>query len=255
MRPALARLESRLAPARGAVVLVAIRRPALKADEEGGDARPRVIPVRPELAKVLNKWRTTGFEIVHGRRPYDDDFIVPIRGGPATNHTRSSAYKLWRKACEEAGVTNHSLHSTRHTFTTFARRGTPRTDAVEAIEAITTTSAGRWSIITTTGFGPRSARPWRRSATGPILTRDIPWRRQPAAALQAGRRRDYIRRLPRNRRRTCPFRRSSMDPNLPLVKSFVRIAESAESGSVGYEPRGFVSRRSRVRLSTSQVAA
>jgi len=49
-----------------------------------------------------------------------------------------------------------------------------------------TTSVGRWSIITTTGFGPRSARPWRRSATGPILTRDIRWRRQvgadPAAA-------------------------------------------------------------------------
>jgi integrase len=105
----------------------------LKGDEEGGDARPRVIPVHPELAKVLNEWRTTGFEIVHGRRPDDDDFIVPIRSGAGTNLTRSSAYKLWRKACDEAGVTNHSLHSTRHTFTTFARRGTPRTDAVEAI--------------------------------------------------------------------------------------------------------------------------
>jgi integrase len=60
-------------------------------------------------------------------------FIVSIRSGAGTNLTRSSAYKLWRKACDEAGVTNHSLHSTRHTFTTFARRGTPQTDAVEAI--------------------------------------------------------------------------------------------------------------------------
>ncbi len=46
----------------------------LKGDEEGGDARPRVVPVHPALAKVLNEWRTTGFEIVHGRRPDDDDF-------------------------------------------------------------------------------------------------------------------------------------------------------------------------------------
>lgn len=61
------------------------------------------------------------------------DFIVPIRSGAGTNLTRSSAYKLWRKACDEAGVVSHSLHSTRHTFTTSARRGTPRTDAVDAI--------------------------------------------------------------------------------------------------------------------------
>jgi integrase len=106
----------------------------LKGDEEeGGDTRPRVIPVHPELAAKLDWWWREGWELVHSRRPTEDDFIFPSRSDASTSHTKSSAYKLWRKACVEAGVTNHSLHSTRHTFTTFARRGTPRTDAVEAI--------------------------------------------------------------------------------------------------------------------------
>jgi len=89
--------------------------------------------VHPELAKVLEWWWSEGFELVHSRVPKTDDFIFPNQHNSLRNHTKSSGYKLWRKACDEAGVTNHSLHSTRHTFVRFARRGTPRTDAVEAI--------------------------------------------------------------------------------------------------------------------------
>jgi integrase len=108
-------------------------RPLKGDEEEGGDSRPRVIPVHPQLAAKLDWWWREGWELVYSRRPTEDDFIMPSRADAGSNHTKSSAYKLWRKACVEAGVTNHSLHSTRHTFTTFARRGTPRTDAVEAI--------------------------------------------------------------------------------------------------------------------------
>ena len=81
----------------------------LKGDdtEEGGDSRPRVIPVHPELAKTLAWWWTTGWELVHCRKPQADDFMFPLRTNSSHNHTRSSAYKLWRKACVEAGVTNH----------------------------------------------------------------------------------------------------------------------------------------------------
>lgn len=106
----------------------------LKGDEEeGGDARPRVIPVHPELAQVLEWWWNEGWEVVHCRKPELDDFIFPSRQCPEKNLTRSAGYKLWLKACADAGVRNRSLHSTRHTFTTFARRGTARTDAIEAI--------------------------------------------------------------------------------------------------------------------------
>jgi integrase len=102
-------------------------------EDEGGETHPRAIPVHPELAKVLNWWWSEGFELVYSRVPKSDDFIFPNQHDSTRNHTKSSGYKLWRKACTEAGVTNHSLHSTRHTFVRFARRGTPRTDAVEAI--------------------------------------------------------------------------------------------------------------------------
>jgi integrase len=105
----------------------------LKGDEDEGEARPRVIPVHPKLQAMLEWWWAEGWEMVYCRRPTLNDWIAPNFYHSERNHTKSSGYKLWRKACEEAGVTNHSLHSTRHTFITFARRGTPRTDAVEAI--------------------------------------------------------------------------------------------------------------------------
>ena len=82
---------------------------------------------------MLEWWWSQGWEMVYCRRPTPEDWIVPNLYHRDRNHTKSSGYKLWRKACEEAGVVNRSLHSTRHTFITFARRGSPREDIVEAI--------------------------------------------------------------------------------------------------------------------------
>lgn len=104
----------------------------LKTDKEG-DPRPRKVPVHPHLAAALDAWWSGGFELVYLRRPTEDDFIVPrVEGTQLLNHTRSSAYKLWRRAIDKAGVTNLSLHSTRHTFITLARRRSPK-DVVEVI--------------------------------------------------------------------------------------------------------------------------
>jgi hypothetical protein len=56
---------------------------------------------------------------------------VPSReGGP---HTRSSAYKAWRRSCARVGVDNLSLHSTRQTFITIARRQGARKDVLERV--------------------------------------------------------------------------------------------------------------------------
>ena len=99
---------------------------------ERNECFPRVIPVHKDLEAVLSWWWREGWELVHCRKPTLDDFIVPNRRSKKVL-SKSSGYKLWRKACDEAGVTNHSLHSTRHTFTTFARRGSPRKDVIEAI--------------------------------------------------------------------------------------------------------------------------
>ena len=46
---------------------------------------------------------------------------------------RTSIYLAWRTACLRCEVPNRSVHSTRHTFITMARRGGARTAVVEKI--------------------------------------------------------------------------------------------------------------------------
>lgn len=104
----------------------------LKGDD-GERARPRTIPVHPVLEAVLRWWWAEGWELVNRRRPMPDDWIVPSSRGVEQCYTKSGATKLWALACKDAGVTSRSLHSTRHTFITFARRASGRTDLVESI--------------------------------------------------------------------------------------------------------------------------
>jgi len=42
----------------------------------GADTKARMVPVHPELAKVLSKRRSQGFSSVYGRLPTEEDFIV-----------------------------------------------------------------------------------------------------------------------------------------------------------------------------------
>ncbi len=100
----------------------------LKTDDEEM-VRPRLVPVHPELQKMLTEWWDIGFELVYCRKPTEDDFIVPTAS--LRNHSRSSAYKMFRTALRRAGVTNKTLHSTRHTFISVARASTNRHDLVE----------------------------------------------------------------------------------------------------------------------------
>jgi integrase len=107
----------------------------LKGDHDEIGEAARKAPVHPALASVLEWWWSDGFEFTYCRKPTRDDFIVPrkFKGDTCLNHTRSSAYKLWRKACEAAGVKNRSLHSTRHTFLTLTQRGGARDKVIEQV--------------------------------------------------------------------------------------------------------------------------
>lgn len=107
----------------------------LKGDRHEVGEAARKAPVHPVLAEVLAWWWSDGFEFAYCRKPTRDDWIVPRRfkGDMSLPHTRSSAYKLWRKACERSGVQNRSLHSTRHTFLTLTQRGGAQKVVVEQI--------------------------------------------------------------------------------------------------------------------------
>jgi integrase len=105
--------------------------------ERGHGERSRKIPIHPELARKLAWWRSQGFELVNCRKPGPADFVVSRRERGSlerlVNHTKKSGAKLWARACSEAGVESQTLHATRHTFITLARRGGARTEVVERI--------------------------------------------------------------------------------------------------------------------------
>lgn len=102
----------------------------LKSDDEH-EEHPRNVPVHPFLAVELQAWWASGFDLVYCRRPTRDDFIVPQRSGQ--HRTKSAGYKLWRRLCARAGVENRTVHSTRHTFITLARRNGARDDVLEKV--------------------------------------------------------------------------------------------------------------------------
>lgn len=102
----------------------------LKSDNKD-KVRPRYVPVHPQLALILHLWWTEGFELQFCRPPTPEDFIVPTAGLQC--HSRSSAYRAFRRALVRAGVPNRSLHSTRSTFISVARAETNRHDLVERI--------------------------------------------------------------------------------------------------------------------------
>ena len=58
---------------------------------------------------------------------------VPSPKATIEPQTKSSAYKAWIRSCLAAGVTNRSVHSTRHTFITHAQRGGADRRVVELV--------------------------------------------------------------------------------------------------------------------------
>jgi integrase len=92
--------------------------------------RARVVPVHPILRGALDSWLAR-WSLHFLRHPTLTDPIVPALDG--TPMTKSSAYKGWRRACKAAGVTNRTVHSTRHTFITLTRRGGADISIVERI--------------------------------------------------------------------------------------------------------------------------
>src|SRR6185503_16382544 len=102
----------------------------LKTDVHISGEHARLVPVHPTLAAMLDLWWTKGFEMVYCRKPTETDFIVPCRARELRNHTRSSAYKMFRAACDLVGVESHSLHASRNTFISLCRRAHCDVDAL-----------------------------------------------------------------------------------------------------------------------------
>lgn len=117
------------------------------------DEQPRRVPVHPVLAGVLGWWWAEGFALTYGRAPTPGDFIVPrlapgrwnkVRtlGEGSDCHTKSSCYKAFSRACEKLGIECRTLHSTRHTAITAARRGDATGRLKAPLERVTHNAKG-----------------------------------------------------------------------------------------------------------------
>ena len=94
---------------------------------------PRTVPVHPTLAKLLERWKLSGWNAIYGRRPSADDFIVPTRNMSDENPagTARGANESQRQLVADlellglrtkAGVKmNRRGHDMRRTFITLAR--------------------------------------------------------------------------------------------------------------------------------------
>lgn len=97
--------------------------------------RPRKAPIHPALEAIIDEWYRKGWELFYMRKPKPGDFIIPRRDidGAASVLTRSMAYKRFHAACATLEIAPHTLHATRNTFISMARRGGARKDVVEKI--------------------------------------------------------------------------------------------------------------------------
>ena len=99
---------------------------------KSGDTKERMVPVHPELERVLRCWQAEGFEAVYGRSPRSEDFIVPDpRNLGARN--QSQATKAHKRDAERIGVPNKGSHALRRFMISAARSGGARGDVLEQI--------------------------------------------------------------------------------------------------------------------------
>ena len=79
---------------------------------------PRQVPVHPTLASVLAQWRLRGWEAMMGRKPTQDDLIVPSRLGRcrSVNH----GLKKFLKDLKRLGLRKRRQHDLRRSFISLA---------------------------------------------------------------------------------------------------------------------------------------
>jgi len=96
----------------------------------GADTKARMVPVHPELARVLSEWRSHGFAAVYGRQPTEEDFIIPDRRTMGAR-TPSQVTKAPDHDCAAVGIEDKGTHGFRRYFITYARADGASPDVLE----------------------------------------------------------------------------------------------------------------------------
>jgi integrase len=93
--------------------------------------QPRLIPVHPVLATLLERWKTGGWVQMMGEEAQPDELIIPSRRGVH----RSRHHSLWKfgEDLDRLGMRRRRQHDLRRTFISLARTDGARKDVLERI--------------------------------------------------------------------------------------------------------------------------
>lgn len=90
-----------------------------KAEKPTKTGAPRAAPMHPTLAKVIARWRLSGWARWNGRPPLPDDLVVPnARGTYRTDNTYSEGLNADLAAL---GLRHRTMHNMRRTFVSLGR--------------------------------------------------------------------------------------------------------------------------------------
>tara|TARA_B100001750_G_scaffold164813_1_gene133443 strand:- start:1704 stop:3056 length:1353 start_codon:yes stop_codon:yes gene_type:complete len=105
-----------------------------------GRRKVRLIPVHPELAKLLEEWRRVGWPALYARFPSDGDYIVPSSHDARSPRKQATTWRQFKIDCRRVGVRPLTFHCTRNTFLTLATEDSPELEHV--IKTITHSAKG-----------------------------------------------------------------------------------------------------------------
>ncbi len=86
---------------------------------------PRLVPVHPTLAVILEAWKREGWPGMMGREPKSEDLLVPLpaSGQSVAGRMRRPQASLWQlhRDLQALGIEEHCFHDLRHTFISLLR--------------------------------------------------------------------------------------------------------------------------------------
>lgn len=92
---------------------------------------PRGVPVIPDLAELLKKWREEGWREMLGRHPTESDLIIPSRRG--VNRSANHMLKKLHQDLDRLKMPPRRQHDFRRTFISLCRSGGAREDLLRFI--------------------------------------------------------------------------------------------------------------------------
>ena len=81
----------------------------------------KLVPVHPDLQRLLAAWWESGWKATYGRAPTPDDLVVPKAGAPTTPRKGTAQSKEFPNWCELVGAPRLHQHAARHSWITLVQ--------------------------------------------------------------------------------------------------------------------------------------